>query len=196
MATEIKLPQLGQTMEEGTVVSCLVKIGDEIKKGDVIFEVETDKATLEMESPEAGFVKHVFAQDGQTLEVGAAMLVVGDENEDVDVESLQVPAEPVQASPPPSVGSSAGSSIQPSAAKKAGRVFASPRARARAKKLGVELSSIAGTGPGGRIVEADVIGAGTSAKVAPSESAYKLGAAGSIEQARQNNRTANDAVQA
>jgi pyruvate dehydrogenase E2 component (dihydrolipoamide acetyltransferase) len=51
MAKEINLPKLGQTMEEGTVVNCLVKVGDEVKKGDVIFEIETDKATLEMESP-------------------------------------------------------------------------------------------------------------------------------------------------
>ena len=51
MATEVRLPQLGQTMEEGTIVNCLIKAGDEVKKGDVIFEIETDKATLEMESP-------------------------------------------------------------------------------------------------------------------------------------------------
>ena len=58
MAKEINLPKLGQTMEEGTVVNCLVKVGDEVKKGDVIFEIETDKATLEMESPADGFVKY------------------------------------------------------------------------------------------------------------------------------------------
>jgi pyruvate/2-oxoglutarate dehydrogenase complex dihydrolipoamide acyltransferase (E2) component len=59
MATEVKLPQLGQTMEEGTIVSCLVKTGDKVNKGDVLFEIETDKATLEMESPADGFVKHI-----------------------------------------------------------------------------------------------------------------------------------------
>ncbi len=56
MAKDIKLPQLGQTMEEGTIVTILIKEGDEVNKGDVIFEVETDKATLEMESPGEGFV--------------------------------------------------------------------------------------------------------------------------------------------
>ena len=57
MAKEVRLPQLGQTMEEGTIVGYMVNVDDEVKKGDVIFEVETDKATLEMESPAEGFVK-------------------------------------------------------------------------------------------------------------------------------------------
>ena len=57
MAREVKLPKLGQTMEEGTIVNTLVKIGDKVSRGDVLFEVETDKATLEVESPADGFVK-------------------------------------------------------------------------------------------------------------------------------------------
>ncbi|MHC4146523.1 MAG: biotin/lipoyl-containing protein [Planctomycetota bacterium] len=61
MAKEVRLPQLGQTMEEGTIVNCLIQVDDEVKKGDVIFEIETDKATLEMESPADGFVKHIIA---------------------------------------------------------------------------------------------------------------------------------------
>ena len=60
MAKEVKLTQLGQTMEEGTIVTILIKEGDQVSKGDVIFEVETDKATLEMESPAEGFVKKVL----------------------------------------------------------------------------------------------------------------------------------------
>ena len=83
MAKEVRLPQLGQTMEEGTIVNCLVKIGDEVKKSDVIFEIETDKATLEMESPADGFVKHVLTEVGQTLPVGAPVMVLGGKDEDV-----------------------------------------------------------------------------------------------------------------
>ena len=74
MPTEVRLPQLGQTMEEGTIVDYMVKVGDEVKKGDCIFEVETDKATLEVESPTDGFVKHILADLGQTLHVGEAGL--------------------------------------------------------------------------------------------------------------------------
>lgn len=83
MATEVKLPQLGETTEEGTIVDCKVKLGDEVKKGDVIFEIEVDKATLEMESPADGFVKQILVKTGQTLPVGAPILVLGDKDEDV-----------------------------------------------------------------------------------------------------------------
>ncbi len=83
MAKEVRLPRFGQTMEDGMIVGCEVSVGDEVKKGDVIFEIETDKATLEMESPAGGFVKHVFAEVGQTLNVGEAMLVLGESDEEV-----------------------------------------------------------------------------------------------------------------
>jgi pyruvate dehydrogenase E2 component (dihydrolipoamide acetyltransferase) len=83
MATEVRLPQLGETMEEGTIVGCMVKVDDEVKKGDVIFEIETDKAALEMESPAGGFVKRIIAEVNQTLPVGEVLLVVGDKDEEV-----------------------------------------------------------------------------------------------------------------
>ena len=83
MATEVKLPQLAQTMEEATIVSCRVKVGDEVKKDDVIFEIETDKATLEMESPADGFVKHILAEVGQTLSIGGVIMVLGGKDEKV-----------------------------------------------------------------------------------------------------------------
>jgi pyruvate dehydrogenase E2 component (dihydrolipoamide acetyltransferase) len=83
MATEVTLPQLGQTMEEGTILGYLVEVGDQVKKGDCIYEVETDKATLEVESPADGFVKHLLAEIGQTLLVGDAVLILGDADEQV-----------------------------------------------------------------------------------------------------------------
>jgi len=83
MATEVKLAQLGQTMEEGTVVNYMVKVGDEVKKGECLFEIETDKATLEVESPADGFVKHIVAGVGQTLAVGQTILVLGEKNEEL-----------------------------------------------------------------------------------------------------------------
>jgi len=83
MATEVRLPQLGETMEEGTIVGCMAKVGDEVKNGDVIFEIETDKATLEIESPASGFVKHIFVELEQTLQVGDVLLILGAEGENV-----------------------------------------------------------------------------------------------------------------
>jgi len=113
MATEVRLPQLGQTMEEGTIVAYLVKVGDKVKKGDCIFEVETDKATLEVESPADGFVKHILADLGQTLHVGEAVLILADKDEEVPktlIDSLKrtTPAPAAQATaaqPPPAAES-------------------------------------------------------------------------------------------
>ncbi len=173
MAKEIKLPKLGQTMEEGTVVNCLVKVGDEIKKGDVIFEIETDKATLEMESPVGGFVKYIVAEMNQTLPVGAPLMVVGDKDEQVPtsfVETLtggtglaagtmSTPAAQMQTSAPPVAA-------EPEPSKPAGRIMVSPRAKKLAEELGVNLVAVKGTGPAGKITEADIRSA-AEAKSAP-----------------------------
>lgn len=163
MAREVRLPQLGQTMEEGTIVGCLVKIGDEVKKGDVIFEIETDKATLEMESPDDGFVKYILAEIGQTLAVGEALMVLGDKEEDVPesfVDSLKRVA-------PSGEAVSDAASVAPvqARARPAGeqdKVKASPRAKRLAGELGVDLAAIAGTGPAGKITEQDVRAAAES----------------------------------
>jgi len=80
---EVKVPRLSQTMEEGTIVNHLVGAGDKIKRGDVIFELEVDKATIEIESPADGFVGYVFAEIGQTLPVGQTILILADNNEKV-----------------------------------------------------------------------------------------------------------------
>ncbi len=156
MATEVRLPQLGQTMEEGTIVGCMVKVGDEVKKGDVIFEIETDKATLEMESPAGGFVKHIVSELEQTLAVGEVLLVLGDKDEEVPqsfIDTVKAAAPPVQA---PVTPTPASTEPQAEQAKRPGKVLASPRARKLAKDLGVDLTTVTGTGPAGKITEQDV----------------------------------------
>ncbi len=164
MAREVRLPQLGQTMEEGTVVNILVKVGDEVNKGDVIFEIETDKATLEMESPAEGFVKYVLAELDETLTVGAPLLVLGGEDEDVPqsfVDSLKADTSAAEAAP----ARQADTAVAAAAAepiKAAGKVLASPRAKKLAQELGVDLAAVAGTGPGGKITEQDVKEAGAA----------------------------------
>lgn len=163
MATEIKLPQLGQTMEEGTVVNCLVKEGDHVKRGDVIFEIETDKATLEMESPNEGFVKVILAQVDQTLLVGASMMILGEKDEEVTASSTEVAAssspapasaEPSAPATPAPAPASAPAAAEPP--KRRGRIMASPRARRIAKELSVDLATVTGTGPVGKITEKDI----------------------------------------
>ncbi len=161
MAKEVRLPQLGQTMEEGTIVNCLIKAGDEVKKGDVIFEIETDKATLEMESPADGFVKHILVKVDETLAVGEPVLILGDKDEEVPqsfIESLKTgaPAAAPQAAPVEQAAPAEEAKPQPEPAAPAGRVMASPRAKKLAGELGVDLTAITGTGPAGKITEQDV----------------------------------------
>ncbi|MBC8470036.1 MAG: 2-oxo acid dehydrogenase subunit E2 [Planctomycetes bacterium] len=171
MAKEVRLPQLGQTMEEGTIVNCLIKAGDEVKKGDVIFEIETDKATLEMESPADGFVKNILVEVDQTLAVGEPLLVLGDKDEEVPqsfIDSLKDGA-PAAPSEPAPVEQAAPAAPQPAAP--AGRVIASPRAKKLAGELGVDLAAVAGTGPAGKITEQDVQQAAASKSAKPADPA-------------------------
>ncbi len=156
MATEVKLPQLGQTMEEGTIVNCLVKVDDQVKKGDVIFEVETDKATLELESPADGFVKHIVAENGQTLLVGEVVMVLGEKDEQVAAPVSGGTAVAAAASTAVAAAAPTEAPAAAPAAKPTGKVKASPRAKKLAKDMGVDITAIAGTGPGGRITEDDV----------------------------------------
>jgi pyruvate dehydrogenase E2 component (dihydrolipoamide acetyltransferase) len=157
MAREVRLPQLGQTMEEGTVVGCMVSVGDEVKKGDIIFEIETDKATLEMESPADGFVKNILAEVGQTLPVGGALMILGEMNEQVPqsfAESLKSSVPAVEAKPPAPPAETA--KLQPEPKKLIDKVKASPRAKKLAEELDVDITTVTGTGPAGRITEEDV----------------------------------------
>ncbi|UCC21446.1 MAG: 2-oxo acid dehydrogenase subunit E2 [Planctomycetota bacterium] len=162
MAKEVRLPQLGQTMEEGTIVGLTVKLEDEVKKGDVIFEVETDKATLEVESPAEGFVKHILVEVGQTLPVGRPILVLGEKDEKVPqgfIDSLKsqavAPAPAVAAPAVAKVPAEDASGLAEPAGATA-KVKASPRAKKLAKDLGVDLAMVTGTGPAGKITEQDV----------------------------------------
>ena len=159
MAKEVRLPQLGQTMEEGTIVGYMVNVGDEVKKGDIIFEVETDKATLEVESPADGFVKHILAEIGQILPVGEAVLVLGGKDEEVPqgfIDSLKVAAPTTEAPPPVPTAEVEPATPELQPTETAAKAIASPRAKKLAKELGVNLAEITGTGPAGKITEQDV----------------------------------------
>jgi pyruvate dehydrogenase E2 component (dihydrolipoamide acetyltransferase) len=175
MAKEVRLPQLGQTMEEGTIVNCLINVGDKVKKGDIIFEIETDKATLEMESPAEGFVKHILVKVDDTLPIGAPVLVLGAEDEDVPqsfVDSLTGAAPASTDAAPASQAAPVAepAAAEPEPAKPAGRIMASPRAKKLATDLGVDLAKVTGTGPAGKITEQDVQNAASLKPTAPSAS--------------------------
>jgi pyruvate dehydrogenase E2 component (dihydrolipoamide acetyltransferase) len=106
MAKEVRLPKFGDTMEEGTIVDCKVSVGDHVKSGDVLFDVETDKATLEVESPADGFVKQIMAEVGGSYRIETPLLILGDKDERVSEEFLRLlktstSATPIIAKPKP-----------------------------------------------------------------------------------------------
>ncbi len=144
MATEIILPKLGETMEEGVIVEWLKKEGDPVQRGEVLFTIESDKATLEVESPAKGYLRKILVPAGQAVPV---LTVVGLITRTAD-EPLEEPQEQPQVAVVPSVSEVV--SPPPS------RIFASPRARRLAREQGVDLTALTGTGPGSRIVERDV----------------------------------------
>ncbi len=151
---QITIPKLGQTMENAIIEKWHVKEGDVINKGDVALEITTDKATLEVESFVAGTVRKILANEGEEKDVGSVIALVGDPNEELpDISALQA------APAPAAEGAAAPSAPKEKAAEvsaKPGRVRATPRAKKLARELGVDLSTINGTGPGGRITEDDI----------------------------------------
>jgi len=170
MVTEIILPKLGQTMEDGAIVEWLKQEGDVIKRGDVLFTVESDKATLEVEASARGFLRKILVPAGETVTVlspVALMTKTADEDMDtVAVAGAEVPvgeavttAETQPAKPLGAPGSSLAPATLPpdSGAADRGRIFASPRARKAARAEGIDLALLTGTGPEGRIVERDVL---------------------------------------
>jgi pyruvate dehydrogenase E2 component (dihydrolipoamide acetyltransferase) len=159
------MPRLSDTMEEGTILRWLKSDGEEVARGEELVEIETDKATMVYESDQAGTLT-LIAAEGDTLPVGATIARVGEGDEEGDGVA-QRESEPV-ASPEraaaPAVAAPA--AVAPSGDGSA-RVKASPLARRIASERGVDIAAIAGSGPGGRVVKADVEGAGAVSAPAP-----------------------------
>ncbi len=163
------MPRLSDSMEEGTIVRWLKRDGDEVARGEELVEIETDKATMAYESDTAGTLQ-ITAQEGATLPVGAKIAVIGDDDSApgaaaataAPVAEVEAPAAATPPDPPAPV---AAPSPPAPASESAGgeRVKASPIARRIAGEAGLDLHSVSGSGPGGRIVKADVEGAGTAA---------------------------------
>ncbi len=192
MAREVKLPQLGQTMEEGTIVSCLVKVGSQVKKGDVLFEIETDKATLEMESPADGFVKHILVTVGQTLPIGTTMMLLGDKDEKVNA-AESTPAIP---EPTPDVQATPAEPVKPQTQEQTPvRILVSPRAKKLAEELNVDLAAVTGTGPAGKITEDDVKKAASTEPATPEAGAGEIKLGDTIPMTKKQHLTAERMVE-
>ncbi len=187
MATEVVLPKLGLTQEEGTIVRWLKPEGGRVAKGEPLFEVMTDKATLEVEAPASGLLLRILVPEGATAPVAAPIALIGEPGEAVQVGGSPVPAHTAAAArpsgsrdaagaPSPSAGPAAATaSAAAGVAGPGARFRISPRARALAGARGLDVRTLSGTGPGGRIVERDVQQAldarGASRPAAPAETA-------------------------
>ena len=175
MATTIVMPQMGYDMREGTVVRWRKNEGEEVSRGEVIAEIETDKATVEMEAYSTGVLGRIVVEEGRTVPVGELIAVITDPGENIpSVEELTGrPGSADEAPPPaPAVAPSPPTAPQdaPATAVSAppdGEVRATPIARRLAREKGLDLAQITGTGPGGRITEADVLAYEEQAKSAP-----------------------------
>jgi pyruvate dehydrogenase E2 component (dihydrolipoyllysine-residue acetyltransferase) len=152
VAYEFKLPDLGEGLTEGEVARWLVSVGQDVAEDDPLVEVQTDKTTVEIPSPAAGKVTQILVEEGQVVPVGTVLVVIGEDGAAPAPAEEQPRAEPA---PPPEAAEASTPDD--------GRVRATPLVRKIARELGVDLGSITGTGPQGRITEADVRGAGTPA---------------------------------
>ncbi len=168
MAVEILMPALSPTMEEGTLAKWLVKVGDKVKSGQILAEIETDKATMEFEAVDEGIISQLLVAAGTAgVKVNAPIAVIVEEGESLS--AAPKAAAPVAAVSAPVAVAAAVALAAPTAAKAQGaRVFASPLARRLALEKGLDLSGVAGSGPHGRIVKADVEGSKAVAAAKPS----------------------------
>jgi pyruvate dehydrogenase E2 component (dihydrolipoamide acetyltransferase) len=172
MPITIEMPKLSDTMTEGTLLRWVKKVGDAVAVGDVLAEVETDKATMEMEAFDDGTLSEVYVGEGQTVQVGQKLaLLLGDgESKAAESKSSTPASKQSDAQKKPETEKKTAPSKQPdsapapqppkpAAAESGGRVKASPLARKVAADLGVQLEALPGSGPGGRIVRDDVVSA-------------------------------------
>jgi pyruvate dehydrogenase E2 component (dihydrolipoamide acetyltransferase) len=185
--TPIVMPQAGQSMEEGTLVKWHVKVGDRIAKGQIIFEIETDKATMEVEAVDAGRLARIVLPDGGMTKVKEPVGFLAENDADVDAYLAQsgggapAAAETASDATAPSANTPAAGgngNAGPAVVSETGRVRASPVARKIAADKGVDLASLgAGSGPGGRILSTDVLSAASNAPASGAPAAARPAAA-------------------
>lgn len=179
MPIELKMPALSPTMEEGTLAKWLVKVGDTVKSGDVMAEIETDKATMEFEAVDEGTITSIAVAEGtEGVKVGTVIATIAGEGEDAratvaaaaPAPQAEAPAVPVTQAAPAAPLASAATPVSVEAV--AGdRILISPLAKRLAEEKGLDLSTLKGTGPNGRIVKADIEGATPAPAPAPATSA-------------------------
>ena len=175
----VTMPRLSDTMTEGTVASWLKKVGDTVKEGDILAEIETDKATMEFESFYAGTLLYIGIKEGESAPIDSLLAIIGPAGTDVNAvlaaaKGGSAPATAV--APAKAEAPAAAAPAAPAATTTDGRVFASPLAKKIAQDKGINLSEVKGSGENGRIVRKDVEGFTPSAKPAAAASTEKAAA--------------------
>ena len=170
-ATVVRMPKMSDTMTEGTIAAWLKKVGDKVKSGDILAEVETDKATMELENYEDGILLYTGPKAGEAVAVDGILAIIGEEGADIQAllgggESAPAPvaapaaeAAPAAAEAPTAASAPAAASATPAATPAPasnGRILASPLAKSIAKEKGINLAQVVGSGDNGRIVQRDV----------------------------------------
>lgn len=185
MAIEVTMPQMGADMTEGTLLKWLKQVGDSVQRGDILAEIETDKATVELEAYESGTILKQLASEGDVVPVGDVIALLGEPSEAAPEVDRKPPAEtPARRAIEPEAKERAvaSTSAAPAAAAEtdaSGRIRVSPVARRMARDAGVDITALSGSGPDGRILRRDIesaIAAGTR-KAPPAEPAAARSAA-------------------
>ncbi len=175
MSVNIEMPKLSDTMTEGTLIKWHKKVGDTVEIGDILAEVETDKATMEMEAFDDGVITEIRVQEGAKAPIGGILAILDGDNGAAP--AAAAPAAKPQAAPVETAAPVSSSTAATPAAASGDRIKASPLARKVAAEAGVDLSGITGTGPAGRIVKSDVEAAGTAAPAAKPQASPDASAA-------------------
>ncbi len=190
MSVNIEMPKLSDTMTEGTLIKWHKKLGDTVEIGDVLAEVETDKATMEMEAFDEGVITEILIQEGEKATIGGVLAVLdGDSGSAAPAPAAQLPAA-AQAPAAVALPAASAAPVATLPASDGGRLKVSPLARKVAGELGVDLSSITGTGPAGRIVKEDVEKASSAPSAAPKEPSQAATAAAKLTEAVKARATA------
>ncbi|MFM8784127.1 MAG: biotin/lipoyl-containing protein, partial [Phycisphaerales bacterium] len=195
MPINVTMPRLSDTMEQGTVVKWHVKPGDRVSSGQVIADIETDKATMEQAVFDDGTIARLLCPEGRQVKVGEVIAVLAEEGENVDA-AASAPASAAPAAAPAARNPGAATAAAPAAAPavrgevvadveayepEGARARVSPVARRMAQEMGIDLSEVAGSGPGGRVIKRDILVAaenrGAAAPAARSAPAQGLVAA-------------------
>ncbi|MCX8497251.1 MAG: dihydrolipoamide acetyltransferase family protein [Akkermansiaceae bacterium] len=178
MSVNIEMPKLSDTMTEGTLIKWHKKVGDSVEIGDILAEIETDKATMEMEAFDDGTITAILIQQGEKAAIGGILAILDGDSANAATDptaSAAVPNTEPTATPTPATAT-----VTPTPASDGTRIKASPLAKKIAADLGVDLNQLSGSGPSGRILKADVLSTPHSTSKAPTPSSSEANAAAAL----------------